>query len=269
MAEPRVGKAAPSPSPAAQVAAAVRFRPDRVQLGAAAGLVVLVAIGTFYFAGVLRLPLIDSLYFVCTTITTVGYGDITLRGAPAFAKLAGMALMFGGTAFMAVFFSLLTDWVITRRLSVLRGRVQVRGRGHVVLVGGGNVGFRVAGLLRLRGFRVVVIDRNSEGRHVDAMRATGYQVVLADATGDGVLELAGVRRAAAVLALTDSDATNLHVALRVRAICPDLPVVMRVFSPELAAHVAERKGARSLSPVAVAAERFAAAALAQAQHARS
>jgi voltage-gated potassium channel Kch len=64
-----------------------------------------------------------------------------------------------------------------------------------------------------------------------------------------------------VLALTDSDATSLHVALAARRRHPGVSVVVRLASPELSAHVTGRHDALAVSPLAIAGEAFARAAL--------
>jgi voltage-gated potassium channel Kch len=231
-----------------------------VLLGALLGCVVLVIPSTAFFARALDLRAIDALYFVWTTVMTVGYGDISLRGASDAAKIVGMLLMLAGAAFMATLFALLTGWVITRRLEVLAGRVRTRARGHVVVVGAGNVGFRVADLLARAGWRLVIVERNPDARNIAALRGAGRHVIVADATERQVLDLAGVDHASAVLALTDSDATNLQIALSLRARGGELPVVMRVTSAGLSEHITKRGDGVALSSVAVAARAFAAAA---------
>jgi voltage-gated potassium channel Kch len=237
-----------------------RTRPDRVLLGALLGLALVIVPATLFFAHVLKLRIIDALYFVWTTVMTVGYGDISLKDSSDGAKVVGMLLMLAGAAFVATLFAFLTGWVVTRRLDVLHGRVRVRGHGHTVIAGAGNLGFRVASLVAAQGRRVVVIERNHDGRNVAALRAGGHQVILADAANEHVLALAGVERAGAILALTDSDAVNLQIALMLRARA-SAPVVIKMFSSELSAHVTERGDGIALSPIAVAAQAFADAAL--------
>jgi len=195
---------------------------------------------------------------------TVGYGDISLSRASDPAKVVGMLLMLAGAAFVATLFALLTGWVVTRRLDVQAGRVQVRHRGHVVIAGAGKLGYRVAVMLAAKGKRVVLIERRRDARNLSALRDAGHHVVVADAADDKVLELAGVRQAGAVLALTDSDAVNLRVTLMARAQGSAAKAVIRLFSPELSAHVTARGDGLALSPIAVAAESFAEAALASA-----
>ena len=238
-----------------------RFRLDRVLLGATIGFITIIFIFSLFFAKALHLSAIDALYFVWTTITTVGYGDIALRNESSAVKLVGMVLMFAGAAFIAVLFGLFTDWVVARRLEVLQGRLRVRGRGHVVIAGGGNLGFRVAGLLREKGYRVVIIERNVGSKNVEALRSANHHVIIADAARSDALSLANTEDAAAVLALTDSDAVNFQIALLVRAQSTSIPVIIRVVSPELSSHVSEHGDAVAISPIAIAAEQFTTAAL--------
>src|SRR5262249_14294818 len=142
-----------------------------------------------------------------------------------------------------------------------RGRVPVRGRGHVVIVGAGNVGVTVARLLSEHGYRIVLVGREEDNRRLPELRADGHHVIIADASLDETLDLAGVERAAAVLALTDSDGVNLHVALAVRRRRPDLRVIARLLSRELSAHVMEHGDALTASSVEIGGAAFAAAAL--------
>jgi Trk K+ transport system NAD-binding subunit len=239
-----------------------RLGVDRVVLRVLTAFVLLVAASAAFFAHALNLRLLDALYFVWTTVTTVGYGDIALRDASDTAKLVGMGLMFAGAAFIAALYALFTAAVVSRRLEAILGRVPVRGRDHIVVAGAGHVGLRVARLLAGDGHRVVVIERNGDNRHVSILRAEGHHVIVADASVDETLDLVRVDEARAVLALTDSDATNLHMALAVRRRNAGSRVVMRLTSPELSAHVEARHDALAASSVAIAAEAFARAALA-------
>jgi len=238
-----------------------RRRLDRVLAGAALTLAGVIASGTIFFTKVLGLRVLDAFYFVWTTIMTVGYGDITLHGAPDSAKVVGMALMVVGAAFMAVLFAFFTSWVMTQRQEALRGRVQVRWRDHVVVAGGGHMGIGVADLLAASGRRIVVIEREEDRPHIEMLRAAGHRVIIADATKAEILELAGIKRAAGLVALTDADPTNLHIALLARAQRGDLAIVMRAESPELSAYVNEHRDAVAVSSIAVTADEFATNAL--------
>ncbi|MEI7432245.1 MAG: potassium channel family protein, partial [Betaproteobacteria bacterium] len=202
-----------------------RYRVDRILVGALISLLVLVFPSALVFAQALDLRYIDALYFVWTTVMTVGYGDIALKDAGDGVKLFGMLLMLAGASFIAVLFALLSDWVLSRRLEVLQGRIRVRGKGHVVVAGAGNVGLRIAEILAADALRLVIIELRSESRNVSALRSAGHHVIIADATHRETLELAGIESASLILAVTDSDAVNLQIALHARE--HGVPVVMR------------------------------------------
>ena len=54
----------------------------------------IVAISVFVFYKFHGLSLINSVYFVIATLTTVGYGDISLLGAEMPVKIYGIFLLF-------------------------------------------------------------------------------------------------------------------------------------------------------------------------------
>ncbi|MBP9088893.1 MAG: potassium channel family protein [Kofleriaceae bacterium] len=225
------------------------------------GLFTLVVPFALYFMYALKIRFLDALYFVWTTIMTVGYGDISLREASAVAKVMGMVLMFAGATFMAILFALITGWFIGRRLNAVTGRVQVHARNHVVIAGGGNVGYRVAVALRQHNFAVVVIEANPHAQHAEALRSQGCHVILADASEAQTLRLAGVVHARTVVALTDADAVNLQVGLVAAALNPSAAQVMRLESAALSAHVSGAALATAISPVSIAVGEFANAAM--------
>jgi voltage-gated potassium channel Kch len=240
-------------------AAPRRVDPILVRLAVLTILVTIVSV--WFFSRALAVSWFDALYFVVETITNTGYGDVPVRAAGATSMLLAILLMIGGAGLLAIVYALVTGWVIARRMEVLQGRVPERGRDHVVIAGAGNVGFRVAELLAAADKRVVVIERQTDSRNAAALRAEGHHVIVADAALDESLDLAGVDRASVVLALTDSDAVNLKVALTVHGRGRDVPVVIRLISPELSDHLHGRKGIVTISPIAVASESFAMSAL--------
>jgi len=232
-----------------------RFKADPILLGALFSLFLLVFPSALFFSKALDLSYIDALYFVWTTVMTVGYGDISLRDAPAGVKLFGMALMLAGASFIAVLFALLSDWVMSRRLDMVLGRTRERGSGHVIIVGAGNIGLSVAELLAADGKRLVIIERNTDSRNIDTLRLAGHHAIIADATHRETLELAALERAALIVTVTEVDAVNLQIALHAREM--NVPVIMRMASPELSALVCERGDGMAFSLIVEAAEAFA------------
>lgn len=105
--------------------------------------------------------------------------------------------------------------------------------GHVLLVGYGRVGKRIAAELLARGLRLVVAEENRE--RVEQLRAQGLHAVAGDASEPAVLIQAHVARARLlVVAIPDT----FHVRRMIetaRALNPGIQVIIRSHSEEEAA----------------------------------
>jgi Trk K+ transport system NAD-binding subunit len=100
----------------------------------------------------------------------------------------------------------------------------------IVLCGLGRMGSRVLEVLQAAGLNVVVVDTACRP---DDHRLRGARLVVGDCRRREVLEQAGVREAGGVLVLTGDDLLNVAAALAVRALNPDVRVVLRMFNQNL------------------------------------
>jgi Trk K+ transport system NAD-binding subunit len=221
----------------------------------------LIAASFFVFRFGMDLPIVDSLYFLVTTVTTTGYGDITPIRSVAWVKLWDMVLMIAGPASLAVVTTILTDFIVSERFRRVLGRPHLPRDGHTIVVGLGNVGYRTLQELLGRGETVVAVEQDERGEHLAAAR-TKVPVLVGDGRSRSILEEAGAGRAEAIVALTGDDAVNLGIALTAREINPGIRTVVRLFDPEMAAKI-ELSGMvdRAISASRVAAPSFVAAAL--------
>jgi Trk K+ transport system NAD-binding subunit len=221
----------------------------------------------YHLPGTHRFPLLDALYFTVETITTVGYGDFSFRDQPPWLMAAAIALMLLGALFVAVFFALLTNVLVSRRIEESLGRRRITGlSGHVLVVGLGAVGMRVVQRLADQGADVVVVEKSEGNRHLAQLRALKVPVVIADATQPQTLEAVSLASASAVAVLTSDDLANLETGLAVRdQLGPRwgvTPVVLRMFDPQLARTVRSSFGFEYVrSTAALAAPWFVGAAL--------
>ena len=223
---------------------------------------------TYQYAGPgHRISLIDAVYFTVETVTTVGYGDFSFRGEPDWLVVFAIALMMAGALFVAVFFALVTNMLVSRRIEESLGQQKITVlRDHVLVVGLGTVGLRVARQLHDAGRDVVVIEMDERNRHLSQLRALGIPVKIADATLPEVLASARLATASAVAVLTSDDLANLETGLAIRdqlgARWPATPVVLRIFDSQLAHSVKQTFGFRYVrSTAALAAPWFVGAAL--------
>jgi Trk K+ transport system NAD-binding subunit len=246
---------------------------DRRLALAVAALFVVLAVSTgllrlaYQLPGARRFPLLDAAYFTVETVTTVGYGDFSFRDQPAWLIAVAIALMLLGATFVAVFFALLTNTLVSRRIEESLGRRRITGlSGHVLVIGLGAVGMQVVRRLAEQGAGVVVVEKSENNRHLGQVRALGVPVVIADATQPQTLESVSLASASAVAVLTSDDLANLETGLAVRdQLGPrwgSTPVVLRIFDPQLARSVRANFGfAYVRSTAALAAPWFVGAAL--------
>ncbi len=140
-------------------------------------------------------------------------------------------------------------------------------RNHIVVVGIERVGYRVVQELMKAGEEVVAITRtDEENQHlVGELRGAGVPVITDDARRMEVLRDAQIERARCLLLCQSDDLANLEIALKAREINPDLRVVARLFSDELAERAEKALGIQvAISTSAIAAPAFVAAAVQQA-----
>ncbi len=213
------------------------------------------------------MSVLDAAYFTVETITTVGYGDFSFRGEPWWLMTSGIGLMLAGAAFIAVFFALLTNIVVDRRIAESLGRERVTDlTGHVLVIGLGAVGMQAVRRLAAADRDIVVVEKDDRNRHLGQARALGVPVVVADATQPEVLASVRLARASAVAILTSDDLANVETGLAVRdQLGPErasTPVVVRIFDSQLARSVRHGFGFTSVrSTEALAAPWFVGAAL--------
>jgi voltage-gated potassium channel len=135
-------------------------------------------------------------------------------------------------------------------------------RGHVIVCGVGTVGLRIVEELVGMGVDVFCVERDPNGPYVQRARELGAAVTIGDARAENLLRELNVADARAVIVATDDDLANLEIALDVREIRRDVPIVMRLFDQRLAQKVKSSLGIEvSVSTSRLAAPLFAAAAL--------
>lgn len=224
--------------------------------GAAGALVAVIGVGTLGYA-LFGFGLLDSLYQTVTTITTVGFREVQPFGTGE--KLFTIGLVLAGTGAALTTLGIVFTDVLEGRIGDLMGRRRMDRAidamtGHVVLCGWGRVGKAICTELCRSGRAVVVVDLDAS-RFADD-RPEHY--VSGDATSDDVLRLAGVERAATLVAALATDADNLFVTLSGKALNPGLFVVARARDVASVTKL-ERAGAdRVVNPQEIGGARMAA-----------
>jgi Trk K+ transport system NAD-binding subunit len=172
-------------------------------------------------------------------------------------------VIISGAVLVAMLFALITDRLLTLRLDYVLGKRGVpRMENHIVLVGLGQVGWRIFENLQQFSVPVVCIEAKQQSHHIDLARRVGATVIVDDARHSHVLENANVAKARSIICATDNDLVNLEVALDARELNPQIRVILRMYEQSLARKVTQGFDIQNaFSSSALAAPAFACAAI--------
>lgn len=246
-----------------------RLRPPILVLVAvfATGIAGLVLIpGTDPAGGAWHLTIAEALYFMAYTATTIGFGEIP-RAFNETQRLWVTAMIFasvlGWAYLVATVLALMQDRGFRAAVVAGRFRSEVRrlaGRFYLIC-GFGETGLLVGRALDHLGLRFVLVDideaRVQEAELLELARPA--PALVGDARLPENLVAAGLRQAncAGVLALTNDDQANLAVAMSVRLLHPDIPVLARAMRRDTAANMASFGTDHILNPFAAFGEYLA------------
>jgi Trk K+ transport system NAD-binding subunit len=166
-----------------------------------------------------------------------------------------------GTVGIGIVYAFLTERVLSVRFQFRRHRLPLARRDHVVLIGLGPIGERIASFLQDLRTSVVAVDDGSGAR--DA----GLAVPVVAGKLRDAIDRVRLRTARSVVALDEDEVQNLEAALVARQANARATVIIRsddrLFSENVAKLV---PGARPLGVYALAAEAFATAAFGERVH---
>jgi voltage-gated potassium channel Kch len=214
----------------------VRLVDDALRLLVRAGLGLLAALLLEAALTMIALhdALVDALYFSTRSVATVA-GTPGAASGPAWYKLLSALDTLAALALVAVFTAALVRRLSRPRLTTLLGRRAAPARGHVLLIGFGQVGFRLAQELQRRGLAPLGVESDPEAPCVRLARAAGIPVAIGRGDDREVLERLGIGACAAVAAVTSSDLVNVAVGLAASDLAPGTPLVLRLGDGDVAA----------------------------------
>jgi voltage-gated potassium channel len=185
--------------------------------------------GTIGFVVIEHYSVFDAFYMTLTTVTTVGYGELTPLSQAG--RIFNCFLILFGVITLLLAIGAMTQTVIELELNQFFGKRRIKNmieklEGHIILCGYGRVGRGAADELLRAGAKFVVVDKDDD-RVERAMKA-GMLAVQADASHDQTLRDVGIDRAHGLIATLSSDADNLFVILTAKTLNSKLHLSARV-----------------------------------------
>lgn len=142
-------------------------------------------------------------------------------------QVFAIVAMLAAIIFLAVFTAGMVEHLLSGRYVGLVGRRVMPRSGHVIVVGLGQVGFRLCQELRTLGVAVIGLERDGESRNLQLARAIDIPVYLGDGSMRRTMQKLRVDRSLAVVAVGSDELDNVAVAITARALAAGVPVVMR------------------------------------------
>lgn len=134
-------------------------------------------------------------------------------------------------------------------------------RNHVILIGVGHVGLRVARKLSEMGFEIVAVDDDLDADSLDDLRQMTIPIIEDDGRLTATLTNAGIDYCRAVIVCTANDHLNLEMTMRARDLNPDVRIVTRMWDSRFAAQLKRFLNVEVMSASDLAAPAFAGSAV--------
>ena len=244
-------------TPATEIKTSISHASDNLIKILMASFALIIVLATIYFHFFNDLSWLDAIYFVVVTISTVGYGDITLLHASALSKIVDILLLLSSTFFIWTIFSLTVDRLIKRQARLALGRKKYSYTNHIILCGLGRLGYFIALELLAQNEKVIVIEKNEQSAYIDDIRSRGIPVYIGDARLPKVLDDVALTHAKALVSVVNNDYANIEIGLNARSIKPGLRLILRIFNEETARNIKDSLDIHlALSMSAIADEAF-------------
>jgi voltage-gated potassium channel Kch len=214
----------------------VRIVDDALRLMVTAGAVLLLTLVVQIVVTIIALheDFIDALYFSTRALATVADAP-RAQLSPDWFKLISTVTTLVSVVMVAIFTAALVRRLSRPRLTTLFGSRRVPWRRHVLLIGFGQIGFRLAQELQQRGIPVVALERDVDAPCVRLARGAGIPVAVGRGDDREMLELLGIRHCSVVAAVTSDDLANVSIGLAANDVWRDVPLVLRLGDGDVAA----------------------------------
>lgn len=199
----------------------------RLLVAAGTGILGALVVQTVISIIALHESVLNGIYFSTRAIATVIDAPRS-ESASAWFKIVSTLDILAALVLVAVFTAALVRRLSRPRLTTLIGRRAAPARGHVVLVGFGQVGFRLSQALRERGVAMVAVERTIDAPCVRLAHKAGIPVLIGLGDDRATLELAGARHCSMVAAVTSDDLVNVAVGLTASDMRPGIPLALRL-----------------------------------------
>ncbi|HVN67611.1 MAG TPA: potassium channel family protein [Candidatus Sulfotelmatobacter sp.] len=221
-------------------------------------LLAIVVTGVFGYTRLEGWSLIDALYMVTITLSTVGFREV--HDLSEFGRILTMGIILIGVGTALYIAGQVIEMMVEGQIIGYRRRKKMESmiremKNHFIICGFGRVGHQIAADLTEAKVPFVVIDNKPEiSLELDPK---GVPHLLGDITSDVMLKEAGILQARGLIASADSDTANVFVTLSARVLNPELYIVARAGFPDNEEKLKKAGANRVISPYFTAGKHMA------------
>ncbi len=168
-------------------------------------------------------PYFEALYWIITTMATVGYGDIT--PISSLGKLLAMFVMVLGVTTLGFLASDIVSSIVSSNLGSLLGINKVRGRIHYLICGWNEVSDAALKELVNHKHRIVILDRE---RREELSNMTNVHFIKGNPTDRRSLESANIKNTSTVLLCMNNDSDVILAIHVIRDSNPFVNIVAKI-----------------------------------------
>lgn len=203
-------------------------------------------IGSYF---IMRLNVIDSIYYSVVTMATVGYGD--LLPTTGVQKIFATTLSLGGVALIAYVFNVILTNFQSKMTEYSKGVRKMKAieemDSYYILCGYGRVGKVIYDELHQRKQNVIIYEKDPEiSKTIEENKHT--VILNKDATEDELISKLAGDKCQSVIISTGDDVTNLFVVLTIRETNPDAWIVSRASKLENISRLKKAGADKIVSP---------------------
>ncbi|MCU0278974.1 MAG: NAD-binding protein [Candidatus Nanopelagicales bacterium] len=189
------------------------------------GMAAIIVVDTFLLMAFKGRGWLDAAAEAVAVLSTVGPAPDG-HGYPWY-QVFTIVAMLSAIIFLAVFTAGMVEHLLSGRYVGLFGRRAMPRSGHVIVVGLGQVGFRLCQELSEQGLAVIGLERRAECPNLPLARAINIPVLIGDGGMRRVMQKLRVDRSLAVVAVASDELDNIAVSITARALAKGVPVIIR------------------------------------------
>ncbi|WP_009547569.1 NAD-binding protein [Crocosphaera subtropica] len=224
-------------------------------------IIILLIIGTFLFQFYYPDTTLIYAFYATAILLLGGYADLfgnfePIAPIPPWLQFFALSLTVIGTAFVGVLYAALTEALLSAKFQLIRPRPIIPQKDHLVIVGLGKVGQRVANYLKEVKQPQVGITFNPD---FDRTILSDIPLIIGNLKESFIQ--GNISKAKSIIITTENEMLNLEIALMARSVNPEGRLVIGAYRKGLSEKLTHLlKNAQVISSYAVAAEAFAGAA---------